>query len=360
MAGAEPTRRPAAGAEPTRCPAGARPDLAERVRAGDQRAVARAITLIERTDPRVPDLLATLYPAAGRAAVVGVTGPAGSGKSTLVSRLAGHARKRGHTVGVIAIDPSSTFSGGALLGDRIRMLDLAGDSGVFVRSMATRGAVGGLTRAAADAVTVLDASGIDVVFLETVGVGQAEVDVMSMAHTVLVVSVPGLGDGVQALKAGLLEIADVHVVNKADRDGAHQTAKELLEMLRLRRRSAGGWNTPVQLTTAAQDDGVDELLDQLDKHRAWMREHGELERRNRASALARVRWAAADLAERRVGASSPERADPQLRAVVDKVLAHDLDPLTAAAQLLDRTSEGRASEGRVAEGRDATQPNGAP
>lgn len=309
--------------------------LSDRILEGDHRAVARAVTLIERTHPGVPELLSSLYPATGQAAVVGVTGPAGSGKSTLVSRLARELRARDRSVGVIAVDPSSSFTGGALLGDRIRMLDLAGDPGVFIRSMGTRGAIGGLARAAADAVTVLDAAGTDVVILETVGVGQAEVDVVSMAQTVLVVSVPGLGDGVQALKAGLLEIADLHVVNKSDRPGAEHTAKELIEMLRLRRREAGQWNVPVQLTSATTDDGVGELVDTIDSHRAWMDQHGELERRHRQTALARVRWAAADLTARRL--ANPD--DPAVSAVVDRVLNRNLDPLAAASLLLGRDVE---------------------
>jgi LAO/AO transport system kinase len=285
----------------------------------------------------MPELMSALHPAAGGAAVIGVTGPAGSGKSTLVAVLIRELRSRQRTVGVIAVDPSSAFTGGALLGDRVRMLDLAGDPGVFIRSMATRGAMGGLARAALDAATVLDAAGFDVVILETVGVGQAEVDVMSVAQTVLVVSVPGLGDGIQALKAGLLEIADIHVVNKADRDGAEHTAKELLEMLRLRHRQAGQWNVPVQLTTAAQNKGIGELVDLIDKHRAWMYDNGELKRRNREAALARVRWAASDIAIRRVG----DKNDPEIQAVIDKVLARDIDPLAAASLLLDRPASAR-------------------
>jgi len=300
--------------------------LAAGVRAGEVPAIARSITLVERGDDRVPELLAALYPSAGRAHVIGVTGPAGSGKSTLVAALTTAHRDLGRSVGIIAVDPSSSYTGGALLGDRIRMLAHSGDTAVFIRSMATRGAIGGLARAALDGVTILDAAGMDTVILETVGVGQSEVDVMSVAQSVAVVSVPGLGDSVQALKAGLLEIADVHIVNKSDREGADRTVKELLEMLRLHHRVAGGWNVPVLKTVAADGTGVEEFRDTLDAHRTWMQTNGELERRNRRLTIARLKWASADLAERRFREVPPAEFDD----MVDRVLAREIDPLTAA------------------------------
>lgn len=304
-------------------------DLAAGVLAGEVSAIARSITLVERGDDRVPELLSALYSSAGRAHVIGVTGPAGSGKSTLVAALTATHRNRGRSVGIIAVDPSSSYTGGALLGDRIRMLGHSGDTAVFIRSMATRGAIGGLARAALDGVTILDAAGMDTVILETVGVGQSEVDVMSVAQSVAVVSVPGLGDSVQALKAGLLEIADVHVVNKSDREGSDRTVKELLEMLRLHHREAGQWNVPVLKTVAADGTGVAEFRDVLDEHRTWMQANGELARRDRRLTIARVKWASADLAARRLRAVPPKEFD----AVVDRVLAREIDPLTAAGEL---------------------------
>ena len=206
-------------------------DLAPRVAAGDRRALARLITWIEDDDPRAHAALAALYPRTGRAHIVGVTGAPGTGKSTLVSALAAEERRRGRTVGIISIDPTSPFSGGALLGDRIRMMDHIADPGVFMRSMASRGSVGGLSAATSDAVRALDAFGRDVVFVETVGAGQAEIDIVRTAHSVIVVEAPGLGDEIQAFKAGILEIADIFVVNKADREGAEKTANALKVML---------------------------------------------------------------------------------------------------------------------------------
>lgn len=298
------------------------------VLAGEIPAIARSISLVERGDDRVRALLSTLHPSAGRAHVIGVTGPAGSGKSTLVAALTTALRDVGRSVGIIAVDPSSSYTGGALLGDRIRMLRHSGDSAVFMRSMATRGAIGGLARAALDGVTILDAAGKDTIILETVGVGQSEVDVMSVAQSVAVVSVPDLGDSVQALKAGLLEIADVHVVNKSDREGADRTVKDLLEMLRLHHRAAGQWNVPILKTVATDGTGVDVFRDALDQHRAWMQANGELKRRDRRLSVARVKWAFADLAERRLRAV-PEA---EFEAVIDRVLARKIDPYTAARE----------------------------
>lgn len=305
-------------------------DLVAGVLEGDVAPVARMLTMVERRAPELDGHLQQLYRAGRSAHVLGVTGPAGSGKSTLVASLALEYRKQGRTVGVLAVDPSSVFTGGAILGDRIRMGGLSGDSGIFIRSMATRGAMGGLARAALDAVTVLEAAGKDVVIVETVGVGQAEVDIVGLAHTIAVVSVPGLGDSVQALKAGLLEIADVHIVNKSDRDGAQRTASELKEMLRLSKRQVGQWNVPVQLASSAKEEGLVELIDVFDRHRDWMRTSGELERRLRRNASARIRWAATDLLERRM----TDRSETFNRSV-DQVLEHSSDPLTEARRLID-------------------------
>ncbi|AXK32728.1 methylmalonyl Co-A mutase-associated GTPase MeaB [Streptomyces armeniacus] len=303
--------------------------LAERVLRGEQGAVARVLSQVERRAPGTDAVLAELHRAAGRAHVIGVTGPPGSGKSTLVSAMTAHYRRAGRTVGIIAVDPSSVFTGGAILGDRIRMSELAGDPGVFIRSLATRGALGGLARAALDAVTVLDAAGRDVVVLETVGVGQAEVDVVSGAQSVAVVSVPGLGDGIQAIKAGLLEIADVHVVNKSDREGAHRTVSELREVLRLSRRSAGQWNVPIEQTVADRGEGVPALVGRFDEHLRWMEHHGERERRARQAAATRIRWAAEELVRERLRPGSP-----LFDAAVDEVAAKRDDPAAAARRLI--------------------------
>ncbi|MDP9395436.1 MAG: methylmalonyl Co-A mutase-associated GTPase MeaB [Actinomycetota bacterium] len=306
------------------------PDLVAGVLDGQVAPTARMLTLVERRAPELDEHLQQLYRAGRSAHVIGVTGPAGSGKSTLVSSLALEYRRRGKTVGILAVDPSSVFTGGAILGDRIRMGGLSGDSGIFIRSMATRGAMGGLARAALDSVTVLEASGKDVVIVETVGVGQAEVDIVGLAHTVAVVSVPGLGDSVQALKAGLLEIADVHIVNKSDREGAQRTASELKEMLRLSKRQVGQWNVPVQLASSAKEEGLPELIDAFDRHREWMLRTGELERRLRRNAAARIRWAANDLVARRMTDRDASFSDS-----VDLVLEHASDPLTEARRLID-------------------------
>lgn len=303
--------------------------LVPRVLRGDPAAIGRMLTFVERRAGGVNDALADLHRETGKAYVLGITGPPGSGKSTLVTALTAEYRRTGRTVGVLAVDPSSVFSGGAILGDRIRMGALAGDAGVFIRSLATRGALGGLSRAALDAVTVLDAAGKDVIILETVGVGQAEVDVISAAHSVAVVSVPGLGDGVQALKAGLLEIADVHVVNKADRDGADRTVSELRDMLRLVRQAPDQWRVPIQKAVATSGDGIPELIAVLDKHLAWMSGNGERERRARRNTATRIRWLAEELVLERLRPGMPD-----FDRAVEDVSAQRGDPLSAARTLV--------------------------
>lgn len=305
--------------------------LADRVVAGESGAIARALTQVERRSSGVNTLLARLHHDTRGAHVVGVTGPAGSGKSTLVSVLTAEYRRRGRTVGIIAVDPSSVYTGGALLGDRIRMSAVADDAGVFIRSIATRGALGGLSRAALDGITVLDAAGKDVIILETVGVGQAEVDVISAAQSVAVVSVPGMGDDVQAIKAGLLEIADLHVVNKADRDGVHKIVSELREMLRLSPRTAGQWNVPIHQTVAATGSGIPELVDRFDEHLAWLDRSGEREQRVRRNTGTRIRWMAEELVLDRL---RPGR--PDFDRAVDDVIARRDDPASAARSLIDQ------------------------
>lgn len=303
--------------------------LTGRVLEGDHAAIARMLTRVERRSAGVDTDLADLHPHTGGAHVIGVTGPAGSGKSTLTSALAAHHRSLGRTVGILAVDPSSSYSGGAILGDRIRMIELSGDEGTYIRSLATRGALGGLSRAALDGVSVLDAAGKDVIILETVGVGQAEVDIMGVAHSVVVVSIPGTGDSVQAIKAGLLEVADIHVVNKSDRPGADQLVAELRDMLRLSKRRAHQWNVPIVSTTASEHAGLDELTEQLDKHRGWLREHGGFEDHARRTSATRVRWAAEEMVLRTL-----RPGNAAFDAVVERVAGRTLDPVSAAHELV--------------------------
>lgn len=305
-------------------------ELAELVRTGSVRGLARGLTWVETGGARAEALSAQLYPHGGRAHIIGVTGSPGSGKSTLTRALARAARARGLTVGVIAVDPSSPFSGGAILGDRIRMNDLALDPGIFIRSMATRGAMGGLCRAAADAVDLMDAAGRDLVIVETVGVGQDEVDIMRIAHSVVVVSVPGLGDDIQALKAGILEIADVHVVNKADRDGADRTIAELRAMLTLVPVPVDAWVPPVLPTVAPREEGVEVLLDTLVRHLGSLRMSGDLERRRTKMAEARVLRIAQDLAAEAVARPSGDGA----RLLLEQVARRQLAPHACARTLL--------------------------
>jgi LAO/AO transport system kinase len=320
--------------------------LASQIVEGSTRALARGLTWVESGGKRAEALSAQLYPHTGRAQIVGVTGAPGSGKSTLVRALALVARARGRTVGVVAVDPSSPFSGGAILGDRIRMNDLALDPGVFIRSMATRGALGGLCRAAADAVDLMDAAGQSLVLVETVGVGQDEVDVMRLAHTVLVVSVPGLGDDVQALKAGVLEIADVHVVNKADRDGADRILAELRAMLTLIPAPEEAWMPPVLPASAARDEGIEPIADALDGHMAYLKTSGELERRRRRIVTARVLKIAQDLvAETMLGGEGLRTEGAAGATLLERVARRELAPHACARLFLKQIA--RRTEGGI-------------
>jgi LAO/AO transport system kinase len=313
------------------------PELVERARRGEQLAVARLISLVEDgADAALREVTAALGGHTGRAHVVGVTGPPGVGKSTTTSALIGLLRAKGRKVGVLAVDPSSPFSGGALLGDRVRMGEHATDDGVFIRSMATRGHLGGLAWATPQALRVLDAAGCDVVLVETVGVGQSEVEVVALADTTVVLLAPGMGDGVQAAKAGILEIADVFVVNKADRDGAVQTMRDLRQMLSFgEHRAEDAWQPPVVRTVAARAEGMDDLVSALDAHREWLDGTGALSHRRRARAAAEIEAIALEQHRSRIG---DLRGAAGLTQLADRVLAGELDPYRAADELTARLS----------------------
>jgi LAO/AO transport system kinase len=303
-----------------------------RARAGEPRAVARLISWVEDGSPDVAEVMALLAPTSGTAHVIGLTGSPGVGKSTTTSALVGALRARGNRVGVIAVDPSSPFSGGALLGDRIRMQEHATDPGVFIRSMASRGHLGGLSATTPQALRVLEAAGCDVILIETVGVGQSEVEVAAAADTTIVLLAPGMGDGIQAAKAGILEIADVLCVNKADRDGADTTMRELRHMIALGERSSSAWEVPVVKSVASTGVGIPEILDLLDKHFAWLAETGELKARRERRAAEEISALAIAALKRRLAAQEPELLADLAKAVVEG----QLDPHAAAARWVER------------------------
>ena len=305
--------------------------LAERLLDGDRRALARGISLIENDKPEGWALVSEVYPRTGNAAVIGVTGPPGAGKSTLLAALTKLERARGRTIAVLSIDPSSPFSHGALLGDRIRLSDHFLDPGVFIRSMATRGALGGLSEAALQAALLMDAAGRDVVLLETVGVGQAEVDVIDHADTVVLVLMPGSGDSIQALKAGVMEIPDVIVVNKADHPLTDTMVREIRGVLSMGPKTS--WRVPVVRTQAVMGDGIEELAERIDEHREHIKAEGTLEERRRRNLRNEVMELATVRLRRRLEASV--RGDEGLQELLDEVVARRLDPASAAQRLLD-------------------------
>ncbi|GAC1438491.1 MAG: methylmalonyl Co-A mutase-associated GTPase MeaB [Thermoanaerobaculia bacterium] len=311
--------------------------LAASIVAGRYRALAKAISLVERDDPDSERLLATIYPSTGRARIVGITGSPGSGKSTLVASMTRHYRQSGKRVGIIAVDPTSPFTGGAILGDRIRMADLYTDRGVFIRSMATRGFLGGLARATNDVVDLLDASGFDVVLVETVGVGQDEVEVVRTVQTNVVVLVPGMGDDIQAIKAGIMEIGDIFVVNKADRPGADKTVTEVTMMMSLVEEH-GEWVPPIVKTVASKGDGIAELDAAMTRHSQYLLASGELDRRNRERVRIRIETQLKEkFMDRLIGGTISR---PDYDQLLDDVLRKRNNPHDAADGVLKRVTFG--------------------
>jgi LAO/AO transport system kinase len=309
-----------------------RETLLEGVRAGDRRALARAITLVENSDPLAYELVRELYPETGRAYAVGITGPPGVGKSSLISALVRHIRGLGQTIGVISVDPSSPFSQGALLGDRIRLSDHFLDPGVFIRSMGTRGHLGGLAEATLQALLVLDAAGRDLVFLETVGAGQSEVEVIGIADTVVLALMPGSGDSVQALKAGIMEIPDVVVVNKKDHPAAKTMLNEVRSILALDRER--DWRPPIVLTEALKEEGIEELWGKIVEHRTYLESNALLDARRRKNLAGEVFAVASGRVKEHL--QSAVREDPELRRLLDEVQRRELDPLTAVREIMEK------------------------
>jgi LAO/AO transport system kinase len=305
-------------------------ELAAGVRQGDRRALARAITLVESRDAAAYRLVRELYPETGRAYAIGVTGPPGVGKSSLIGALVRHVRALDVTVGVVSVDPSSPFSHGALLGDRIRLADHFLDPGVYIRSMGTRGHLGGLAEATLQALLLLDASGKELVFLETVGTGQSEVEVVGIADTVLLVLMPGSGDSVQALKAGIMEIPDVIAINKADHPAARTMLTEVRSILSLDRDRA--WKPPIVLTEALRDEGVPELWAALERHRGFLEQDGGLEERRRRNLAREVFAVASSRVQERLRQAVAD--DPELRRLLDSVERRELDPLSAVREIM--------------------------
>jgi LAO/AO transport system kinase len=311
--------------------------LSERLVAGDKRALARAITLIESDDPAGWELVREVYPRTGKARIVGFTGPPGVGKSTLIGALTGALRKAERQVAVLSIDPSSPFTQGALLGDRIRLTEHFLDPGVFIRSMASRGALGGLSEAALQVALAMDAAGKDDVLIETVGVGQAEIDIVDHADTIVLALMPGSGDSIQALKAGVMEIPDVIVVNKADHPMTDTMVREVRGVLALS-HDPEGWQVPILRTEAARGEGVEELAEAIDRHRAHIEEAGTLEERRARNLRNEVLGIATSRMRRRLEATVA--SDPETAALLERVVRRELDPASAASELLARQDDG--------------------
>ena len=310
-------------------------ELIERMLKGDKRAAARLITLVENDDEKAAEIVKKIYRHTGKAHIVGITGPPGSGKSTLLDKLIKAARAEGKIVGVIAIDPTSPFTGGALLGDRIRMQRHSTDPGVFIRSMATRGSLGGLAKATNDAIKVLDAFGCDVIFVETVGVGQIEVDIVKTADTVVLTTVPGLGDDIQAIKAGLTEIADIFVVNKADKEGADATVFELELMLDIEKEKwKDSWRPKILKTIAMTGRGVKELWEVIREHREYLLKTGKIAENKKFRAEEEVKTIVSSMIAKRIGRKMQE---DELMFLIDKILSREIDPYSAAEVVLEKS-----------------------
>jgi LAO/AO transport system kinase len=309
-----------------------RETLAEAVRAGDRRAVARAITLVENSDPLAYELVSDLYPETGRAYTIGITGPPGVGKSSLISALVRHLREANRTIGVVSVDPSSPFTKGALLGDRIRLTDHFLDPGVFIRSMGTRGHLGGLAEATLQAILLLDAAGKELIFLETVGTGQSEVEVISVADTIVLVLMPGSGDSIQALKAGIMEIPDVIAINKADHPAAKTMLNEVRSILALDKDRA--WRPPIVLTEATRGERVPELWEKVEEHRAHLEGEGLLAERRRRNLAGEVFAVASARAKTHLEHAVAE--DPELRRLLAAVESRELDPLSAVREIMEK------------------------
>jgi LAO/AO transport system kinase len=307
------------------------PALVAGARAGDRRSVARLISLVENGDPALPSVASAFAPFAGTAQVVGLTGAPGVGKSTTTNELVRVLRAAGRRIGVLAVDPSSPFTGGAILGDRIRMQEHTTDPGVYIRSMSSRGQLGGLAAATPQAVRVLEGAGYDVILVETVGVGQAEVEIAALADTTLVLLAPGMGDAIQAVKAGILEIADVFVINKADRPGSDATYRDIQGMLGLGERAPGDWRPQVIRATAVKGEGIDEVLAAIEKHRGWLAATGELLRRREKRAAVEVEAIALGTLRARLGNL---REGTALSGLAVRVAAGEIDPYAAAEELI--------------------------
>nr|BBH90641.1 methylmalonyl Co-A mutase-associated GTPase MeaB [Thermosporothrix sp. COM3] len=306
-------------------------NIVERLLNGDRRALARMVTLIESEAPVATRYLAQLHQHAGKAHIIGITGSPGAGKSTLVSRLVRELRKREKKVAVVAVDPTSPFSGGAILGDRIRMLELSGDPNVFIRSMASRGSLGGLSASTRDVVRAMDAAGYDPIIIETVGTGQAEVEVMRTAQSVVVVVAPGMGDDIQAIKAGILEIADIFAVSKMDKPGAQQTVAELAMLLSLDpNRKKSSWRIPIVKTSALKESGLDELADRLQEHRTFLHESGMMETREQRQVQSELRALILQAVSHALTASVSE---DEWSSLIDKIIRRERDPYSVAREL---------------------------
>ncbi len=311
-------------------------DLVGRAREGDARAVARLISLVEDESPLLREVMAALAPHAGHAQVIGITGSPGVGKSTSTNALVTELRKQGKRVGVLAVDPSSPFSGGALLGDRVRMQDHALDREVYIRSMASRGHLGGLAWSTPQALRVLDAAGCDVILIETVGVGQSEVEIAGLADTTMVLLAPGMGDGIQAAKAGILEVGDIYVINKADRDGADQVRRDLRGMLALGERPDGAWRPPIIKTVAQTGDGVDEVVGEIGRHRQHLKASGEMVRRRTRRARDEIEAIAVTALRARWG---DVHGRSELDDLASAVVTGERDPYSAADELIESVTD---------------------